>query len=813
MEPSEMVGGEGASGLAAFILRRRQDILAAWSLAVRALPAARPLSAPQLLDHMPQLLERFARAAGGEEGGLGEFPEVHALERLSEGFDLSGVAREYALMRDCILQLWGEEQGGQAPALEALRRLDRALDEAVSVSVSRYARARERTLVALDRISEAALESGDAERFLPRLLQVLLETTEAVDTVLLFLREGEELRTRAAIGLEAEVTAGFALRVGEGFVGAIAQDATPRELHSAATDPLVKSELLRARGVKGLYGVPLVEAERVIGVAVMGSRSAHAFSKMDKMLFRTMVQRATMLLVQAHLRDRERQLRARAEESLAQTEALLAAAPAGVAFWDPQLRYLRVNETLARIHGLPAEAHVGRALEDVLAPGDVRGLRPVLQGVLESGQRCTVEFEAPSAETPDAPPRAWVGDYFPVRTPQGRVLGLGAVLVDVTERKAAEEMLRRWQQVFLHATTGVMTVEAGSNTVREVNPAAARMLGYAVHELEGRPLESLYPTEAEREAMRARVAHVHAQGHVQYEADFTRKDGSRLPALVTVTAVKDAAGQPLYRIVNLVDVTERRAREEALRRAAEFRERFLGIVSHDLRGPLNAIGLSASTLLQDEALGERHRRAVGRIAKSSERMGRMIRDLLDFTRGRLGGGIPIRPRPAHLAAIVRTVIDELELAHPLRALTLVSPGELDGEWDPDRIAQAVGNLCTNALAYSPPDSPVQVCLEAVAGDEGAPGRVRLTVRNAGPPIPQAQLARLFDPFHRGEGAAARVGGGLGLGLFIVQQIAEAHAGRVLVRSGEDGSGFTTHFTLELPRVTPPAAERAPPEGP
>ena len=338
----------------------------------RELPAARPLSAPKLLDHLPQLLERLAHTAGGEGGGLGEFPEIHALERLGEGFDLSGVAREYALLRDCILRLYGEEcrAQGLAPVapLEELRRLNAALDEAVNISVSRYARARERTLVALDRISEAALESDDAERFLPRLLQVLLETTESVDTALLLLREGDLLRTRAAIGLEGVVASGFTLKVGEGFAGLIAQDARPRELHSAASDPLVKSELLRERGVKGLYGVPLVEAEQVIGVAVMGSRSAHTFSQTDRMLFRTTVQRATMLLVQAHLRDRERTLRARAEESLAQTEALLAAAPAGVAFWDPQLRYLRVNEALARAHGLPAEAHAGRTLAELMSP-------------------------------------------------------------------------------------------------------------------------------------------------------------------------------------------------------------------------------------------------------------------------------------------------------------------------------------------------------------------------------------------------------------------------------------------------------------
>ena len=191
------------------------------------------------------------------------------------------------------------------------------------------------------------------------------------------------------------------------------------------------------------------------------------------------------------------------------------------------------------------------------------------------------------------------------------------------------------------------------------------------------------------------------------------------------------------------DMTAHQKREEELRRTAEFRERFLGIVSHDLRNPLNAIALSAGVLLREE-LPTRARKATGRISQSAERTARMIGDLLDFTRGRLGGGIPITRQPGDLRLICRPVLEELRVAWPDRELRLqVEGADLQGEWDGDRLAQLVGNLAKNALDYSPPEQPVTVTLR----EEGA--WVRLEVHNLGEPIPPQLLPELFEPFRRG----------------------------------------------------------------
>jgi signal transduction histidine kinase len=178
------------------------------------------------------------------------------------------------------------------------------------------------------------------------------------------------------------------------------------------------------------------------------------------------------------------------------------------------------------------------------------------------------------------------------------------------------------------------------------------------------------------------------------------------------------------------------------------------------------------------------------VVTSAERMARMIGDLLDFTRGRLGGGIPIAPRPTNLQHLGRHLVEELMAAHPGRELRLEAEGNLEGEWDPDRLAQVLGNLGKNALDYSPEGTPVRFTLR------GEGDTVRVEVHNEGPPIPAERLPSIFEPFRRFTEAGMHPSSGLGLGLYIVQQVVRAHGGTVEVRStAREG----TCFTVRLPR--------------
>jgi len=165
----------------------------------------------------------------------------------------------------------------------------------------------------------------------------------------------------------------------------------------------------------------------------------------------------------------------------------------------------------------------------------------------------------------------------------------------------------------------------------------------------------------------------------------------------------------------------------------EFRELLIGIVGHDLRNPLNTIGMASQILLQRIGLGEMETELVRRITASASVAARLIDQLLDLTRSRLGGGIPINPKPFDMKEVLQQVIGDTELLHPDRPLSLDARGDLNGVWDRDRVRQLVGNLVGNAVQHGKPGSSIALRIE------GQETEVLLEVVNQGEPIPPALL--------------------------------------------------------------------------
>jgi PAS domain S-box-containing protein len=229
------------------------------------------------------------------------------------------------------------------------------------------------------------------------------------------------------------------------------------------------------------------------------------------------------------------------------------------------------------------------------------------------------------------------------------------------------------------------------------------------------------------------------------------------------------------------DVTERR-------RSQEVQAHMLGIVGHDLRTPLAVISTSTEIALRDPGLSERSRVTLGRAAASVTRMTRLIADLLDYSRARLGQGLRVQPERVDLDRLCREVIDEVKASHPSRHVVYTCDGGADGEWDPIRMQQVAVNLLTNALRYSPADTEVTVI---VGADDG---RTTLSVHNWGAPIDAQLQEHIFEPFKRGNGPS-KGWGGVGLGLYIVKQIVVAHGGTVELSSRAETG---TTFTVRLP---------------
>ncbi|KWU27915.1 MULTISPECIES: sensor histidine kinase [Burkholderia] len=223
----------------------------------------------------------------------------------------------------------------------------------------------------------------------------------------------------------------------------------------------------------------------------------------------------------------------------------------------------------------------------------------------------------------------------------------------------------------------------------------------------------------------------------------------------------------------------------------QARNLFLGMLSHDMRTPLQTIQLTASYLAALNA-GEEISEAAARLIRSGGRMQGLLDDLCDFNRTQLGLGINVVPRPIDLAHVLVNVVDELRAGHPDREITVDMRGDLRGEWDDQRMQQLLSNLVSNAVKYGARDTPVRV----VAATTGAD--VVVEVGNSGPAIDPRTLDRIFDPLERGEADRSRRTGddaGLGLGLFIANEIAKAHRGRIDARSDQT----ETVFTVRLPR--------------
>jgi PAS domain S-box-containing protein len=220
--------------------------------------------------------------------------------------------------------------------------------------------------------------------------------------------------------------------------------------------------------------------------------------------------------------------------------------------------------------------------------------------------------------------------------------------------------------------------------------------------------------------------------------------------------------------------------------AERERELFLAALGHDLRGPLSAITLATSSLVHLATLPEAAAKTVLRVARSSERMSRLIAQLLDFARARAGQPLALVPRRLDLRELWQQALDEVGLSEPARRISLRSDGNTLGEWDPDRMLQLFQNLVGNALHYGDATRPITITLR------GEPHDVVCEVHNHGEPIPPEVLPLVFDPFRRGR----HDGGGLGLGLYIARQIVAAHGGSIEARSSAEAG---TTFRVVVPR--------------
>jgi sigma-B regulation protein RsbU (phosphoserine phosphatase) len=304
----------------------------------------------------------------------------------------------------------------------------------------------------------------------------------------------------------------------------------------------------------------------------------------------------------------------------------------------------------------------------------------------------------------------------------------------------------------------------------------------------------------------------------EFAIDMVTKSGSRVPVLANAVERRDEAGGLLFTRVTIFRATDRRRFERELldaraaadaarqqseqlrllteanlkteREAAELREQFIAVLGHDLRNPLASLSAGARMMLKARS-PEEAIKFEAMMQNSVSRMAKLIESVMDFARGRLGGGLTLGQRAFQaLEPVLDQVVAELASAHPERAIETNFELGTPVYCDAPRIGQLFSNLLGNAITHGAPDAPIHV--EAQVRIES----FELSVANAGQPIPEKAMERLFQPFYRGEVRPSQQG--LGLGLYIAAEIAKAHGGTLLVTSGHD----ETRFTFKMPLAQP-----------
>jgi sigma-B regulation protein RsbU (phosphoserine phosphatase) len=365
-----------------------------------------------------------------------------------------------------------------------------------------------------------------------------------------------------------------------------------------------------------------------------------------------------------------------------------------------------------------------------------------------------------------------------------------------------------------------LAVTAQDGTILQANARFGEWLGLSPGELCGRRFQDLL-------TMGGRIFHqthlaplLRMRGSVtEVKLDLLHRDGHKVTVLLNGlkreqadgavydlalfgTSDRDKYERELLNARNLAEalLQEKSATELALKQAqaelseayaiaqrrALFAEQMVAIVSHDLKNPLTAIRMASDFLNRGER-NAKERQLLGHIGQSSERAQRMIADLLDFTQARVGHGITLKPAALDLHAVTRQAVDELRVAFPKATLEHHAVGSGSASLDADRVQQIIGNLVANSVAYGDLQRPIRVTSQL--GDGGC----EVSVHNHGAVIPETLLAGLFEPMTRGTDQGSDVRS-VGLGLYIVRELARAHGGDVAVSSTvQDGTLFSVRF--------------------
>ncbi|MFO0891252.1 MAG: PAS domain S-box protein [Isosphaeraceae bacterium] len=529
------------------------------------------------------------------------------------------------------------------------------------------------------------------------------------------------------------------------------------------------------------------------------------------------------------IRNLNESLERRVAERTAEIEAMLDHTSVGLAFFDRDLRYLRINEALAGINGRPARDHVGRHIREIV-PYLAEEVEESIRQVFETGRTSNVrDLEAPRRV--GEPLRWWLINYFPVRRDDGFIFSVGVSVADITEQKRAERELtslnrslsteiaereqaeakmRRLIAILESSPDFVAIADPGLRIVY-ANDALFRATGKRIESL---TIRDLHSTEVAGSLIETALPIASREGVWRGESDLVTPEGRAIPVSQVILAHHDQDGRLSHYSTIMRDMSEQQQMERDLRdhaeelaranlelaRASRLKDEFMANMSHELRTPLNGV-LSMSQALAEGVYGPataEQAQAFGDIESSGRHLLDIINDILDLTRIESGAMDVVAYEfsvEETCQAAIRMVAQVARKKRQGIGLA-VDPAVSRVVSDERKLKQVLVNLLSNAVKFTDDGGSIGLVVE---GDVSR-WRLRFIVWDTGIGIASKDLERIFEPFTQVDSSLSRQYSGAGLGLALVKQMAGLLGGRVDV-SSEPGRG--SRFTLELDWVTPP----------
>jgi len=501
------------------------------------------------------------------------------------------------------------------------------------------------------------------------------------------------------------------------------------------------------------------------------------------------------------------------QAQLAELERLYNTAPIGLCLLDTDLRYVNINEVLADFNGCPVSEHIGRTLQEII-PDVFPFVEPLFRQVLETGAPYRgIELRSATQREPDRE-RDWLIDLYDYRSSDGAMQGISVVLQDITERKEAEEIKRRYadelerrverrtkqlresetrlRAIVDTAGDGIIVINE-HGTIESFNTAAQKIFGYAKAEIIGKNIKTLMPATY-REAHERGLAHYLRTGEAKVlgsrvELSGLRRDGTIFPMFLSLSEVGD-----MRLFTGIVrDITEHKqavAERERLIGELEAKntelERFTYTVSHDLKSPLVTIKGFLGLLEKDVAVGnaERVKKDMEHISTAADKMHLLLDDLLELSRI---GLMMNPPEEVSLTDLAEEAVSLVAGQIAARAVEVeIAPG-LPVVWgDRVRLLEVYQNLLENAVKFM--GKQAQPRVEIGATQNGT--EVTCYVQDNGVGLDRRYHEKVFELFERLDQHIE----GTGVGLALVRRIVEVHGGRTWVESAV-GKGATFYFTL------------------